>query len=83
MCPIWQPRSLKPLEFRRATRTKDAEATVEISPQLNVADEAVVAEGKAMVGVVGEEAKVMGAPMPRSSMYWNAKTLNDASTLGI
>ena len=66
LCPICKPRSPKPLESRRATITKDVGATVEGSQKLKFADEAVVAEDDAMIGVAGAEAEVAGTPMDRS-----------------
>ena len=75
--PIWQPRSLKTLDSRRATRTKYAEATVEGYQKLKVVEEAATAEGEALVGA---EAKASGAPMDHSSMEWTNKTSKNAST---
>ena len=60
--------SLKPLESQRTKRTIDAGSTGELFQQWMSADEAVAAEGEAVVGVVGAEADSAGAPMACSSM---------------
>ena len=66
--PIWKPRSLRPSESQRATRTKDSGSTGEGYQQLMCVDKAMAVEGKAVVGVAGAEAEDTGTPMAHSSM---------------
>ena len=80
MCTIWQPRSLKPLDSRRATIAKVLGSTVEGYHQLMGEEKAVAAEGEAVVGVVRVDAEAEASPMERSSMKWTVNTSNNAST---
>ena len=58
LCPILKPRLLKPSDYQRAEKPKDAGATVEVSQKLKAADEAVVSEGE---DVVREDAEAVVA----------------------
>ena len=53
--------------------------TIEGSNQFKLPDKSMSAEGKALVRAEAESA---GALMDRSSMKWNAKNSNEASTQG-